>query len=276
MNALHAPVLAVALVAALVAPPAAAQDRASLRVCLDPAASSRGAAEACRRALDRGGLTVREQSAAWTNLGAALTELDRDGDALTAFDRAVAADPAFAPARINRALVRARRGMEDAALADWTEAIRLAPADWEARQGRAGLLLRLGRPEAALADLEAALNRAPREADLHVNRGIALAALGRIGQARAAFDRAVTLAPDDPVPWLERGRLRAEADPQGALSDFTEALRRDPAWAAVHVDRGRLLERLGRTEAALSDYRRAFELGLQDPWLNARIEALRN
>ncbi|MEO0683056.1 MAG: tetratricopeptide repeat protein, partial [Pseudomonadota bacterium] len=166
---------ALALLAAVLAPaPAAANPH--LAACVDPASPLRTMAEACRRALDWGGLSRREQAAAWTNTGVALAEFDRHGDALAAYDRAARADAGFAPLYVNRAISRARRGRIDGALEDWTQAIRLSPRDWESRLARSGLLLQAGRAAEALADADAAVRLVPREGAAQHARARALQA----------------------------------------------------------------------------------------------------
>lgn len=273
MRSRPAPPAALALVALLAsAPPAAANP--FIEGCLDPTLDAATAADQCRRAVDWGGLAPAEVARAWTSAGIALSVIGRDGDALAAYDAAIAADPGFWAAWPNRALSRARRGMAEGALADWAEAISRRPRDWEARLARAGWLIRWNRPGMALEDLDAALRIVPREPDVHYNRGLALAALGRGEAAAAAFDRTLTLAPGDPDAHLQRALVRGESDPARALADLDAAIRLRPEWAEAHALRGRLHEQAGRVDAADADYRRAFELGFQAPWLNERIRAL--
>ncbi|MEM6438088.1 MAG: tetratricopeptide repeat protein [Pseudomonadota bacterium] len=254
------------------APPAQAND--FLRRCLDERAGAETLALACRSALNAGGLDRRETAAAWTNSGIALAELGRDGDALAAYDRAVAADPTFTPAYANRALSRARRGRVEEAIADWSEVIARAPRDGDALLGRAGLHLVAGRPAQALADADAGLRLAPRSSDLHYTRGLALGALNRTAEAVSAFDAALRLDPGDAEAWMQRGLIQARAAPAAALRDLTRAIDIVPKRAVLYVHRGQVLEGLGRQGEADRDYRRAFELGFQSPWLNQRIEAM--
>lgn len=258
--------------AALVPVPAAAQ--AYLRNCLEAKGASATLADQCRRALDGGGLSARQQAGAWVNIGVALSEMGRDGDALAAFDRGVAADPNFGAGFINRALARARRGDTGGALDDWGRAIALAPGAAEPLVGRATLQLQRGQAAAALGDLDRAVRVAPQDPDAHYNRGLALSALGRGREAAEAFGRVLRIDPNDAAAHLQRGVALLTLDPSAALRDLDAALRISPNWAAAWATRGQAQEKLGRTEAASADYRRAFELGYQAPWLNRKIEAL--
>ncbi len=96
---------------------------------------------------------------------------------------------------------------------------------------RALVLAREGRLEAALADVEAALAASSEEATLHGTRGNLLLRLGRPAEALAAHDRAVALAPEDPLAYYNRAfSHRALGAPQRAEEDLAAA--RDLAGAA--------------------------------------------
>ncbi|MEM1316599.1 MAG: hypothetical protein AAGI51_18725, partial [Pseudomonadota bacterium] len=58
------------------------------------------------------------------------------------------------------------------------------------------------------------------------------------------------------------------------LRDMSRAIELAPRRADFYAFRGEVLEGMGRVADANRDYRRAFELGLQSPWLNQKIEAL--
>ncbi len=89
---------------------------------------------------------------------------------------------------------------------------------------RALVLARDGRLEAALADVEAALAALPDDPTLHGTRGNLLLRLGRPAEALAAHDRAVALAPEDPVAYYNRAfSHRAVGAPERAEEDLAAA-----------------------------------------------------
>ncbi|MBS0360975.1 MAG: tetratricopeptide repeat protein, partial [Proteobacteria bacterium] len=94
------------------------------------------------------------------DLGVSLFALGRPGEALAAFDRAVAADPGHAPAHANRAraLVALKRLAEAEAPA--REALRLGGADAEGVERLAAILDGLRRPDEAVALRDALSRRA--------------------------------------------------------------------------------------------------------------------
>ena len=109
---------------------------------------------------------------------------------------------------------------------------------------------------------------------MHYNRGLALSALSRGAEAAASFGKVLRIDPNDAAALLQRGLALLPTDPAAALRDLDAAIRVSPNWAAAWATRGQAQEKLGRREAASADYRRAFELGYQAPWLNRKIEAL--
>jgi len=261
--------------AALVAPAAArAQAEGFLSVCGNRAASAAEVARTCRRALDTGALPPAQAVAAAINLGGALLDLEQPGAARDAYERALALQPASAPALAGRAEARAALGETGPAAVDWNRAVDLAPNDAALRAARGAFRLRAGNSGGALADFEAALARDPGDAALTFNRALALAALGRDAEAEAGFSRVIAADPQDTGAWLNRARLRAARDPLAALADYDRAVALAGGWSQPLVERGALLDSLGRTAEADADFRRAWELGHRSEALNARILAM--
>jgi len=264
-----------ALAAALLAAPAGpARANEAFRTCMDPDVSSATMVDFCKRAVEWGGLTRREQAAAWTNVGVGLSELGRHGDALSAYDRAVAADPRFAPAYQNRALARQKRGMVKGALEDFAAALKLDPRDAPTLVARGVFYLERGLPEEALKDLDRAVRFDRDSADAWYHRGRALLMLGETGKAAESFTRTLRLDPNDAAARLQRAAARAKSDPRRARADYDAAVRLAPNWAEAFAARGRFLDAQGDRAGADADFRRAFELGYQAEWLNRRIEAM--
>jgi tetratricopeptide (TPR) repeat protein len=102
----------------------------------------------------------------------------RYGDAMQAYDAALAGDPAFAVALAGRAAVRFETADLDGAVADLDRALELG-----------------------------------EDAALLYNRAAALQAAGRFTQALADLDRAAELDPEDPDIRSDRDRCRAELAP---------------------------------------------------------------
>jgi len=111
---------------------------------------------------------------------------------------------------VNRGILRLRRGMSDAAIADFDEAIRLDPNEPEAYLNKGTALLRRENPSEALQLYSVALDHeTSRPAIALYGRAIANEELGNVREAYADYLRASELAPDwtDPRAELQRFRV---------------------------------------------------------------------
>lgn len=258
---------------ALAVPAVGQAASADLRSCMNPELTGAGLAETCRRAARDGANTPRERAAAAVTEGYALSSLGRHGDAAAAYDQAARIDAGFTPIYLNRALSRAETGDVRGALADFAEAVRREPRAAAPLLGRGGFYLRRGMALEALEDFESAERYDRDDPAAAYNRGLALAALDRPREAAQAFSRALRLAPRDASALLERGKAQAAmARPVEALRDFEEAAGLRPSWPDPWLEIGLLEERRGDGAAALSAFRRAFELGAQQDWVRARVQ----
>jgi tetratricopeptide (TPR) repeat protein len=133
-----------------------------------------------------------------------------------------------------------------------------APHPLQQALSDAGNALRKGNAQHALAILQKARTQAPR--DLHVLNllGTALAILGRHGEALAVFDAALALAPDKAALHLNRGHMLEEvgrlADADAALA---EAIRLEPRNADALARLAGLSVRRGDYAAARDSAARA-------------------
>jgi predicted O-linked N-acetylglucosamine transferase (SPINDLY family) len=141
-----------------------------------------------------------DNAVAHYQLGVALDEARRTGEALSSYERAIGAKPDFAEAHNNRGVALKALGRPDEALASFERAIRLRPGYAKAHFGRGVTLKDMGRPEEALACFDRAIALRPDHADSHGHRGEVLYLLGRLDQALASYQRAAELAPDR-GPW---------------------------------------------------------------------------
>jgi tetratricopeptide (TPR) repeat protein len=111
---------------------------------------------------------------------------------------------------VNRGILKLRRGLVDAAIADFDNAIRLDPEQPEAYLNKGTALLRRQNPTEALQLYTVALEHdTTRPAIAHYGRAIANEQLGNVREAYADYQRASQLAPDwnDPRAELQRFRV---------------------------------------------------------------------
>lgn len=113
------------------------------------------------------------------NLGRALAQRGRFGEAIAHYRAALSVNPSYTIAYNSLGWALAARGELEAAEAAYGEALRLKPDYWEALSNLGLCLARQGRLEAAAARLEQAARLSPEVAGVRKNLGLVLHALGR-------------------------------------------------------------------------------------------------
>lgn len=251
--------------------PASAQ---SISVCADRSASAGEVAYHCKLALRSGGLSRDQTVAVYLNLGYAELALGQTGQAVESFTAAASLDPSRVESYVGRAQAYEDRRAYDQADQDWKRALGLASGSVDVRLGRGAYFLRQGRAELALEEFTAALRIDPDEGDARYNRGLSWLMLDRKAEAERDFTRLLQDYPNDAGAYFNRARAREGQNDNGALQDYAKSSELSPAWSSPWFFSGKLLERMGRQAEANRQYRRAFELGYQDPWLLERIQQL--
>ncbi len=236
-----------------------------------------------------------EEASAALGRAVELHRAGRHGDALEAYRRILAEDPANVAALTYRGVALMEQGDMEAAIGSLRDALALAPdaapanaylanalqiqgrlQEAEAHYRRAleadpddartfnnlGVLLgRLDRREEAVTAFRRATELQPDYAEAWKNCGDSLLASGHPADAVDAFRRATDLAPGDAGGWLGLGRgLRAAGRPDDALPAFDRAVEFAPKDPVAHHARGRCLKALGRPEAAVAAYQAALAL----------------
>lgn len=266
--------LAGLLVAMLVGQPAHAQLGNLVEVCGDPNASPGDVMNFCQRALNTGQLDDTATAQVQTNLGAAFFDLNRFGEAVTAYTEALNREPQMIAAMLNRARAYEKlRRLNDAA-ADYAAALALDPQAADAYLGRGAMLLANGDPERAVLDFDSVIAIQPGWVSAYFNRGVALLRIGQHAEAERDFATVLTRQPNDAGAYLNRARARAALARTDAAEDFDKALALKPEWGAGWFARGRYHDASGDREAANSDFLRAYELGHPDPWLVRRVREI--
>jgi predicted O-linked N-acetylglucosamine transferase (SPINDLY family) len=165
----------------------------------------------------------------FSNLGNALAELKRFGEALASYDKALVLKPDHADAFYNRAsALQALRRFEEA-LASYDKALALRPDFAEAFNNRGIVLKALMRFDEALASYDKALLLRPGYAEAFNNRGVALQELQRYDEALASYDKAIALDPGYAEAFNSRGVvLQLLKRPDEALAGYARALALKP------------------------------------------------
>ncbi|HTY13329.1 MAG TPA: tetratricopeptide repeat protein [Candidatus Omnitrophota bacterium] len=199
----------------------------------------------------------------------------RDYDrAYSDFSRAIAADPKYSSAYINRALIRYYRGDVGGSIADYDQAIKIDPTIGEAYGNRGNSYVAKGDTVKALADYELALKYKPDYPETYYNRGNLLARLGRYEEAYADYHKALAQKPDYAAAYNNLGNAYFRAgDLDRAFDSFDKAISSEPGYAEAYYNRAVVLTVRGQYRLALEDARRAAALGYRiDPRYIEKLE----
>jgi tetratricopeptide (TPR) repeat protein len=195
------------------------------------------------------------------NLGAALQEEGRPGDAVERYKRALALDATYTPALNNLGTALRATGRVDEAVAVYGQALSHQPDSASVHYNLGNALAAKGDRIGAIAAYRRAIAVNPRYADAYNNLGQVLAAEGRMDEAIHAFRQA--LAIDDRAA-IVHGNLGNALASRGAMRDAIAHLQRASALApdnaAARYDLGSLLLETGAFPAAASELREAIRL----------------
>ncbi len=136
------------------------------------------------------------------------------GDMMSAigrFDRAIAIDPRYFQAYIERGNVKDAIGDYPGAIADYTSAISIDPQAATAYYNRGTVLSQSGKHEAAIVDYKQAIAVNPQYAQAHLNLANELDDLNDVAGALANYDRAILLKPNYALAFLNRGIMHERA-----------------------------------------------------------------
>jgi Tfp pilus assembly protein PilF len=124
--------------------------------------------------------------------------------------------------------------------------------------GISRLLVRFALAKPNLAVAEKATQLTPADAQTHFAEAAVLSSLNHPSESAVALERAVALRPADYFLWLQLGLLRDQlGDTAAAMAAFDEAVRLAPFYARPRWQRGNVLLRAGRYEAAFKDLSQA-------------------
>jgi tetratricopeptide (TPR) repeat protein len=164
-------------------------------------------------------------------------------------------NPSNTDALLNLSGIYYHRRSFDKALKLVEECITADPTRPQAHHQRGMVRSAMGDLNGALSDFDLELQLHPDDLEAILSRGVTLSKLGNTTDALASYEHAMRLAPQDPRPYHNRGLLREESDPVGALSDFSEAIICDPSYVDAYIGRGFLLRAKGAKQEALADFR---------------------
>lgn len=145
-------------------------------------------------------------------IGLALVQKGKLGEAIGHFEEALRRDPQLAEAHISLGLAMAKQQQLDGAIEHFRKALQIKPGLAEAHSSLGVALAYKGKTDEAIGHFEEALRINPRFAKAHNGLGVVLARTGRVEEAISHFREALRLMPS----YAEADRnLKIITDTQG-------------------------------------------------------------
>ncbi|HSM82764.1 MAG TPA: tetratricopeptide repeat protein [Nodosilinea sp.] len=175
-------------------------------------------------------------------------------------NRALACRADYAEAYINRGMLRHELGDFQGAIDDYTAVLELNPDLQDRSYNQTLVGLALDSPDATLSE-DAPLNLRFRLADLYDSRGLLRAQVGDGEGAVADYTLALRFNPRSGRILANRGRVFSrQGDYPAAIADFDSALAINDGDALAYCDRGYALYFLDEWAMALEDFNQALVL----------------
>jgi tetratricopeptide (TPR) repeat protein/S1-C subfamily serine protease len=203
----------------------------------------------------------------WLNYGNQLWRLERYGEAIAAFDRALTLDSEVYLAWYAKAQSYYNSGEYELALAALNRTLELKSDLAIAWTLKGNTLLLLGNNLEAIAAFDRALelsrNNPQQQFSPHMWRGLALDYLGRYEESAESYSRALRIR-EHSWAYYNRGIVHNSAGKyQEALADYNRAIELNPLYTDAYNNRGIVYENLKEYDLAFADYSKAIEV---DPW----------
>jgi len=163
-------------------------------------------------------------------------------------------------------------GMFYAAIATLTQAIALLPDSASLYHNRGLAKRQLNDFAAAVIDYSKAISLRPKFRDALVARAVAKTYLNDVAGAMSDYQQAIKVDPTYAIAYHNYALLLAENDAAGAIDYLTKAIQFNRKYVAAYLSRGKVYLKLGKKEAACTDFKKAESLGSAD----AKVERLLN
>ncbi|MFM6331568.1 MAG: trypsin-like peptidase domain-containing protein [Dolichospermum sp.] len=194
----------------------------------------------------------------WLARGNQLWRLRRYPEAIKAFDEAIKQKPEFIHlAYYGKGLALGSSGKYPEAITALELAVKFKPEFVPAWDTLSVVYRELNQLDKALVAINAAIRLEPNNPNLYNEKFLVLSNLKKYKEAAAAINKAIELSPRAAF-YYNRGVVRKElGDKQGAIDDYTQAIKINPNLALAYSNRGIVYHQQGNYIAAISEYNQA-------------------
>ncbi|MEC4813028.1 MAG: tetratricopeptide repeat protein [Scytonema sp. PMC 1069.18] len=168
--------------------------------------------------------------------------------AIADFAQALQINPYYGKVYGKIGMARYHIGDYEGAIADYTQAIRMNPSDAIAYKNRADIRSQIGDTQGAFEDYTQAIKINPS-----------------LLKDKQKLPPKIAVSPNDVVGYKNRGNSRADlGDYEGAIEDYTQAIKLNRKDADAYYHRGNYRYDLGDYIGAIADYNQAIRLNPND------------
>jgi len=209
---------------------------------------------------------------AYNNVGDALLNQGRTGEAMSQFQEAIRINPNDAEAHYNLGVAFFKESQIGEAISQFQQAIRIKPDYPEAHNNLGTALLNKVQTDDAVSQFQEAIRIKPDYAEAHYNLGVALFNQGRTDNAVSQFREAIRIKPDYAEAHINLGvALLNQGQTNGAIGQYQEAIRLKPDYAEAHYNLGVALLNQGQADGAISQFQEAIRLKPDDVYARSKL-----
>ncbi len=203
---------------------------------------------------------------AYSNRGCIKANLGDLKSAIIDWDKAIEIDNTYSFAFYNRAKAKSQIGDIEGEIEDYSCVIDLDPENASAYQLRAEAKRLINDNEGAINDYNEAIKLDPTNSQFFLGRGLGRQGLTNYSEAIYDFNQSIELDPNNDSAYTARGKAKifSKDDFKGAILDFNEAIKLNPNNALAYSHRGSAKQFISDKNGAISDLKKAIELGYKD------------
>jgi tetratricopeptide (TPR) repeat protein len=159
-----------------------------------------------------------------------------------------------------------KAGEMDTAIRVFTNIMRVAPSNPSAYYHRGIAFFSKEQFKEAIQDFTEAIRLDSVDDLAYIERGACYYQLDNFQQAIEDFTTAISLKPDNPRAYRNRGSsLFGKGDYESAIRDYDTAISLDPKSALAYLNRAEAYRKVGRLADVVGDYDKAMEIRPDDP-----------
>ena len=221
-----------------------------------------GVEKFCRQLLDR----YPESGLVHNMLGVVLNYLNRESEAIEAYEQAIRVESGYADSYNNLGLIIKAQGNQEGALERFKQAVKADPEYGEARNNLGVTLQELGKHALALEHLEEAAKISPNIAFVHLNYAKSLRIQGDFERALHEYNLAIRLKAGYFEAYNNRGNVLEDLHRyDDAKESYARATQLNPNNSLAFSNLGLVEKKLGDYTGAFRDFSKALELENQNP-----------